>query len=280
MKKVLKITAFVGSLLLIAGLLFFANGLLGNPISKYLAENAAQKRLEDVYSDTDYVLEEVQYSFKDCLYHASVSSPSSQDSSFSITFDWKGQFRSDNYELLVLGKANTSSRLDDQYRALTDEVFESSTFPYDCSMTYGVLEFVPRADLSMPGMPVYAKAREDLELDKVYDVGALGSEIGRIVIYVDSETITPAYAAEIMLEIRAVMDEAGIGFRAMDFSLQPPLPPEGPRPDMEIAVKDFPYEDIYEEGMVERILEANKSLRAYYAEQDAQKNKELQEAMP
>lgn len=280
MKKFLKISALVFSLVLIAGLLWFANGLLGNPISKHLAVNAAQKRLEEVYTDTDYVLEEVHYSFKDGTYYASISSPGSQDSVFAMTFNWRGQFNSDNYDLLVLGKGNTASRLDSQYRALTDQIFESSSFPYDCNMSFSVLELVPRAYLGQPGIPAYAKAQEDLELDKIYDIQALGSEIGHLVIYVDSDTISPKYAAEIMLEVRAIMDEAGIGFRAMDFHLQLPLPPEGPRPDIWIGVENFLYEDIYEEDMVARVKQADEALKAYYAEQDAEKDKELQEAMP
>ena len=54
-------------------------------------------------------------------------------------------------------------------------------------------------------------------------------------------------------------------------SLQCPLPAEGPRPEGQIGVADFPYDEIYEDGMPVRVSEADKALKAYYAEQDAEK---------
>ena len=52
-KKVLKILAFVVAIALIIGVSVFANALVGNPISKHIATNKAEKILEDKYSDKD-----------------------------------------------------------------------------------------------------------------------------------------------------------------------------------------------------------------------------------
>ncbi|MBR2884243.1 MAG: hypothetical protein IKB93_05555, partial [Clostridia bacterium] len=76
-KKVLKITAFVVALALIAGIAVFANALVGNPISKLLAQNAAERHIEENYADTDFYVERVSFSFKDTRYHAYIKSPSS-----------------------------------------------------------------------------------------------------------------------------------------------------------------------------------------------------------
>ena len=90
-KKILKIGALVLAIVLIVGVCLFANSLIGNPISKALAKNTAEKYLEEKYPDTDFELGEVNYSFKDSYYHAHVSSPSSMDSSFTLLINGLGK---------------------------------------------------------------------------------------------------------------------------------------------------------------------------------------------
>ena len=48
-KKTLKIIALITAFILIIGLSWFANALLGNPISKMLATNTAKKHLAETY---------------------------------------------------------------------------------------------------------------------------------------------------------------------------------------------------------------------------------------
>ena len=64
MKKWLKIAALVTALAIIAGLCVFANALVGNPVSKWLATRTAEKHLEKVYGDTDFVIEKFGFNFK------------------------------------------------------------------------------------------------------------------------------------------------------------------------------------------------------------------------
>ena len=90
-----------------------------------------------------------------------------------------------------------------------------------------------------------------------------------MIIYVESDTVTVEKAAEIMLNIKTIFDDAGIPFVAMDFTLQYPIPEGGQRPDEEVRVDGFLYDAIYEDGMIDRVKEADKALKAYYAEQDA-----------
>ena len=63
-KRVLKISAFCLAIILILGVCWFANGLVGNPISKVLARHTAEKHLAANYPNTDYAIEDVSYSFK------------------------------------------------------------------------------------------------------------------------------------------------------------------------------------------------------------------------
>lgn len=269
-KKTFKIIALITAILLIIGLGWFSNAFLGNPVSEMLATNTAKKHLKETYAGTDYYMERITYSFKDGNYHAFIKSPSSMDTEFSLSITMLGKLRLDTYER-VLNGFNTASRLEQDYRKLTDTIFEHPSFPYTSDICFGTLEIYPEEAITNPNVddiPSYAINQNELELDKIYDIGELGRQAGHLIIYVESDTITIAKAAEVMLNITSIFDNAGIPFKAIDFTLQYPKPEEGIRPEGEVHVADFPYEEIYEEGMIERVQEADKALTAYYEEQD------------
>ena len=270
-KKTLKIIAAVTALAILAGLAWFANAMVGNPISKMLAERTAEKHLEGTYAGTDYYIERIVYSFKDGRYHVFVKSPTSIDTEFSLTITMLGELRLDTYEDVVEG-FNTARRIEQEYRELTDTIFEPPAFPYTCHISYGTLEIYPQEafdDPNVDDIPSYAINQSTLVLDKIYDISELGRQAGHLIIYVESDTVSVETAAEIMLDIKAIFDEAGVPFVAMDFTLWYPRPEEGTRPDGEVSVADFPYDAIYKDRMIDRVEEADKVLKAYYAEQDA-----------
>ena len=272
-KKTLKIIAAVTAFSILVGLAWFANAMVGNPISKMLAERAAEKHLEETYTGTDFYIERIAYSFKDGKYHAFVKSPTSIDTEFSLTITMLGELRLDTYEDVVEG-FNTARRLEQEYRKLTDTVFDSPFFPYGCDIGFGRLEIHPQEafdDPNVDDIPPYAINQSTLVLDQIYDIRELGRQAGHLIIYVESDTVTVEKAVEIMLHIKAIFDEAGVPFVAMDFTLQYPLPEEGMRPDGEVSVADFQYGEIYEDGMTGRVEEADEALKAYYAAQDAKK---------
>lgn len=269
-KKHFKVIALTIAILLIIGLGIFANALLGNPISKKIATNTAQKHLAETYADTDYYMERITYSFKDGKYHAFINSPTSIDTSFSLTITMLGELRLDTYEDVVNG-FNTARRVDSDYRELTDSIFENPSFPYSCRISYGTLEIYPAeafTDSERNDIPTYAINQTELELDKIYDIRELGKQSGHLIIYVENDTVTMEIATEIILDIKAIFDDAGIPFKALDFTLQYPRPEEGKRSEGKVSISDFPYEEIYEEGMLERVQEADKVLKAYYESQD------------
>ena len=121
-KRFLKIAALAAAIALTLGLLWMGESLVGNPVSKHLAQKAARQHLETVYSDTDFEQEEVGYSFKDGGYYAHVKSPSSEDSAFTLAFDHWGDFRWDSYEDRVVHRENTALRVDLEYRQLAKQV--------------------------------------------------------------------------------------------------------------------------------------------------------------
>ena len=281
-KKWMKIAALVVALLIIAGLCVFANALVGNPVSKWLATRTAEKHLEKVYGDTDFVIEKIGFNFKDTDYYAHVMSPSSEDSSFSLRIGMWGQLLLDTYESRVLSGNNTQNRLYMEYRALADEVLEAPDYPFTSFIAYGDLHvgFRP-ADVELPAdyYPEHYYIIEELVLDKKYDIRELGAKAGYLVVYVEDDIVTVERAAEVLLELKEVFDRRNVPFYAIDFVLEYPRKPEGgTTKEGRVNVEGFLYSDIYEEGLVERIRMADEKLNAYYEEQD-KINKELVEQM-
>ncbi|MBQ8409499.1 MAG: hypothetical protein IJY39_11625 [Clostridia bacterium] len=270
-KRILKIAAFCLAVVLIVGVCSFANGLVGNPISRALARRTAEKHLEADYADTDYTVDSVSYSFKDGCYYAHVMSPGSMDGHFTLRISMLGGLVSDDYGSRVEGHGNVANRLFFEYRDMVDTVLHSRAYPYAVSIGYGSLEF--ERELGKETVEG-ALTRSDLVNDKFYNVGDLGAKNGELVLYIDSDVVTNEKAAEILLKTKELMDQSGISFYSVQFCLRyPPYDAEKSyeRPEGEIDLKDFLYTDIYEEGMVERVIKCAEDTQNYYNEQDKEK---------
>ena len=277
-KKVLKIAAFVFAIALIVGVCIFANALVGNPISKALATNTAEKHLEENYADRDFEIERVTFSFKDGYYHAFVYSPSSIDSEFNILVDMWGKLRYDTYEDRVLSGGNTADRISRDYRATVDKVLDSQAFPYNEHIGYGDFDFYPRVHLEQYSVPEYALITEDLTLDAFYDVNELGAKHGKLTIYIDDDMVSYEKMSEILLDIRRIFDDAGVKFYVIECVLEYQKNEDSSRKkEGRVEVREFLYSDIYEDGMVERVKASDEAARAYYDEQDAEKFKDQAE---
>ena len=102
--------------------------------------------------------------------------------------------------------------------------------------------------------------KNELVNNKIYDVKKLGKTNGRIVLYVNTDSITAEKAAEIMLVTKSLLCEANISFYSMCLCLRHPVSNEKTyeRPEGSIYIKDFLSADIYEEGIVEKINESIK----------------------
>ena len=277
-KRILKIAAFVFAIALIVGVGVFANALVGNPISKVVATNTAEKHIEENYADKDFEIERVTFSFKDGYYHAFIYSPSSIDSDFTILVDMWGKLRYDTYEDRVLSGGNTADRISRDYRAVVDKVLDSQAFPYNEHIGYGDFDFYPRVHLEEYSVPEYALITEDLTLDAFYDVNELGAKHGKLTIYIDDDTVSYERLSEILLDIRRIFDDTGVKFYVIDCVLEYPKNEDSSKKqEGRVEVREFLYADIYEEGMVERVKASDEAANAYYDEQDAEKFKEKAE---
>ena len=274
MKKTKKIVALILAMGLIVGVGVFANGVVGNPVSKWLATNTAKNRLAEVYANKDYEIERVTFSFKDGGYHAFIVSSSSPDSEFSMSLTMGGELRWDSYEDRVLSGENTAARINNEYRAATEAVFTSPAFPYYSHIEFGDIEFISREWVDAEDLPRYALFTEDLELDQVYDIRELGKTAGHLVLYVYDEDVSVEKAAEILLEVKHLMDAGGVSFHVIDLVLEYPKPEDdSPRKEGRVETMEFLYDDIYEEGLVERVDAANEAAIAHHAKMDAENAK-------
>ena len=206
-KKILKTVAVIISIALVIGVCVIVNAFVGNPISKHIATNTAEKHLEEKYSDRDFEIEKVIYNLKDGNYHAFIKSPSSIDSHFTILIDMSGNLKIDNYEDSVLTGWNTANRLGNEYREKVDEVLDSQSFPYAVDIGFGDIEFIPTEYANDSSVPYYAIIIEDLKLDGKYDINELGSKAGKLTIYLDDENVSYERLAEVILDFKKIFDK-------------------------------------------------------------------------
>ena len=270
-KKHLKLAALVLALAMIVGLGLFANALVGNPVSRALATRAAKKRMAEQYPS--YTLERVTYSFKDGNYHAFFTDPHQMDGDFSMAFTGVGQLLWDSYEDRVLSGENTRSRLSMEYRAMVDAALEGPSSPLPVDFGGGDLECWSREilELELDDAPDYALITDDLVPNGIYDVRALGAQAGHLVYYLQEESPSVERLAHWLLEIRRMMDKSGVPFVDIDLTLRYLHDENGSRPESDLYVLHFPYADIYEEGLLERVKQANADAIAYYEELDKTK---------
>ena len=188
--RILKIVAFVIAVILILGVAWFANALLGNPISQKIATNTAEKHLKENYGDKDFIIERVTYSFKDSKYHAFITSPGSIDSNFTLFIDMWGKLQSDSYEERVLSGWNTAERISSDYRNKVNSVFGSRIFPYEEHIGYGELIFVENKYINDPSLPEYTLISNDLTPNAFYDANEFGAKAGKITIHLYDKQVS------------------------------------------------------------------------------------------
>ena len=162
MKKSVKILAGITAFVLIGGILWFASGILGNPISKVLANNTAKKYIDKNYSHMNLNISEVSYNFKDGNY---------QDTYFTVIISTLGKIQYDSYEDDVTSKNNIYKRINDEYDEKVEEVFEDKSFPYKGNICFGELKEITSKELDDEYTDFgveYGIDKSKLELDKNY----------------------------------------------------------------------------------------------------------------
>ena len=266
-RKFLKIGALLLAVFLLFELVLFINSLIGNPISRMIVKQNAENYIEAHYAGQGYEIETISYSFKIGGYYVHLSRPDSVDGDFTLGFSMTGKLENDDYDSRVSGHGNIASRLYASYRSRVSEVLESKVFPYKVSMGFGDLEFEREVGKKTNEN---ALTRADLENDRFYDLNALGKANGTLVLYIDNEVVDESVVADILLATKALCDEAGISFYDVDLVLRYPPYDEisYERPKGSVRIDGFLAEDIYEEGILERVRLAVEERKASYAEEN------------
>ena len=249
--RIKKVVAGFTAFFLVFLLVTFSNTLVGNPISKKLAKSAAENHLSKQYSGTDYYLESIVYNYKNRNYNASIKSPSSIDTDFSLTMSMLGTLENDTFEDVANGTI-TARRVNSHYQALTTAIFNHPSFPYHHPDNSGVLDIHSDSDTSTTHS--HSLKQEELILDKIYNVPALGCYAGHLQVHIEDIDVTYRLASEVLLGIKAQFDEAGVPFAIIDLYITHPDSSNEIHANNTICIKRFPYTDIIAENLENRIL--------------------------
>lgn len=270
MNKKTVILILLPIILILGIILWIANSLFGNPVSKLIVKNSSQKYLIENFDNPDLYIDRVGYNFKNNSYFAHVVSKKSIDTRFAIYSDGFGRIKRDDYANQVMSGWNTAMRLEEAYRKLVNTVLEAEDFPYKSNIAFGELVIDSRSSYFQN---INYLSMSDLELDKEYDIKEMGRKYGHLVIYVDSDEVSEEKAAEILIDIKNRFDKADVPFYSIDFTLEKPKDEnnDGKRPGEPLNILYFLAEDIYEDGMVERVQEAHAKTDAYYKEMEESK---------
>lgn len=98
MSKTMKIILYTALAILLAIVLFIVLSLFGNPISKIMADKAADQYLETHHRDLDLVRERAYYNFKDGTYVVELWDKNSIDTKFTLEYDSFGKMKRDTFD--------------------------------------------------------------------------------------------------------------------------------------------------------------------------------------
>ena len=276
MKKILKKVVLSAVIIFfVAVIAFFANAFFGNPISKFMAEKAAQKHLVEAYSGNGFEIEDVSFNFKSTNYNVHVISDKSRDSSFVLTYDMAGNLLADSYDYCITQRGNTALRINFAYRDAVDAILAGDKLSFETHIGFGDIEFVPAEYKNDSSTPSYSITTEELVLDKEYDINEFGKKAGHLTVYAYDDTVSSKRLSQMLLELREEFDKAKVTFYAVDFVLEYPKQDDGTQKDDRVEVMNFLYKDIHEKGLEKRVEESNASALEYYKKQDGEKFGEM-----
>ena len=269
MKKAVKAILITLAILIVGVILWFVCAFFGNPVSYFLTKNSADDYIAENYTDYDLQIEKIGYDLKSSGYYARVIQPGSKDIYFKVYFDLLGKPCYDTFENIHDGW-NTSMRLENEYRALTDSIEDEVNKYFTTDIFYGEIKTSDYAD-DYCGKEPYGILPSELIIDYDYDINEVAAKAGHIVLYYEETELTAEKSAIRLLELKRILDEKGVKFFAIDFIAQEPKTEENVGNRKEFSVREFLYSDIYEEGLEERLQKASDDLQKYYSAEDQKK---------
>ena len=206
-------------------LLFFFIAFFGNPISRLLADMAADKYIETHYKDLDLIRDMAYYNFKDGYYIVRLRDKNSEDTKFYLGFDSFGKIKADTYDSILF---NTAIRLSDELNAYGKSLEKKYNFPYEISLT-----------------TVNDNIEEKLILDQEFDFDNFKEDVNAQVFgYVKNPGLEEGM--DILCDLQKIMDKTSLKVTKYSIIL---IPEENKKTDGEaeswagsISVSDVPQE--------------------------------------
>ena len=213
---------FLAPLLLYGGLLGLAwlTDLTSSQVASKIIDPKAEAYISQAYPDNDFILEDAYYVFKDNCYRVKVKSRSSQDTCFSLDFDYQSyELVSDGYEISVLSGANTRARVLSDYTFLVDDCFSAVTHSYHVDSDFCVYsENVSTTGYFSPN----GLDSKTLIVDKDYDAAELGSAYGYLTLtaVLSKEEVNIHSALDILKEADQLLTERSIGYYLIEITIK------------------------------------------------------------
>ncbi len=260
MKKTVKFIAIIVALALIATILYFTNGLVGNPISKFLVEVNSKKYIEENYGDLD-LTSEIGFNFKSTNYYVNVKSETVEDLHFSLYYSLTGRLQRDLYENNITDGWNVLTRIGEEYRHKADVIFDELDLDdfFDGKYFHTHANLISAEDAEyIPGLgniDIVTIDGRSLELDKEYDVSELGKTSGMLDVSLNFADGVDSFerGAQALKNIKKAFDDADMGFAYFSFGV---YNAEG---NYAFRVEYFPYDEIDSEDLAKRLEEADVS---------------------
>lgn len=262
-----KIIIILSVVILVSGI-YFCNGLFGNPVTKALVTKSAKEYVAEKYVADGYAVESVNYDFKTSSYYVDVRCADSLDKHFTLYGGFDGKIGVDTYESDVEKKWNTAGRICDEYIDAANTFLHSGKLPYKLTIAFGEIEFADGDYGEGEIVPDYAIELNSLTLDGEYGIYETGKSAGCLTVYVEDNEVSAEKLSEILLKLRETADKEKFTFRAVNCVLQYPMDENYESKEGIVEVMRFAYEDIYEEGLVERVKKADKMVKKYYDAED------------
>lgn len=190
---------------LVLFVLFVANALVGNPVSKFLADRAADKVIAKKYSHLDLSREKVIYNLKDGDYIVFLEDKNSVDSQFALHFDSFGRLTWDSYDDRISNTMMRFDRVVSQYGRSLEKKYD---FPYTITLSSW--------DKEDPA--------EYLKVDQPVDVKHLPYKL-QAQAYGVGKDATAEEAMEVLKQLQQIMDKEGL--EVVDYAID--LVPEKDR---------------------------------------------------
>lgn len=258
-----RIIAGLIGFILIGILLFFAESLVGNPISKIVVNNSARKYAKETYKDLNLTLDDSYYDFKLSQYVVRADSENSVDTHFDIKFNAAGKVVEDDYRDKVLSKWNTWERINEDYGDMVDIVLNDD-LPYKKILAFGQL-----VDISLN--------LDDLEVDKIYDIKEIAKTDGLVTLHIESENLDKKTMVEALLKVKELFDLKDVPFYSISLDLERPSEEDPDLYEESIGVEGFLYKDIAKADLDKRVEEAIERRKELHEEENKVKQEEIDE---